>query len=344
MRLSALVHLAAAAALAAAPCAQAASPGKAAVAQTTDRSAGDALAPGAHSFRADGVRLWYRVAGPAAGEPVVFLHGGPGEGSQTFARFAGPALEGRLRMVYLDQRGSGRSERPKDPAAYSIDRLVEDVEALRRELGVERISLIGHSFGTVLALEYAARYPQHVSHVVLAAAVPDIPALLQIQCDRLERIDPVAYRRAAAAASGGARCNPFAGYEGAAQKAFVYRNMFPDPATGRIVDESDAADGLGNTGELSNAVFSSGFMQYRFQRVSAVSAPVLIVAGEADHQAVVEPQRALAHALPNGRIVVLPGRGHFMFVEDPDGFARLVVPFLQGPREGHAAGPRQAVQ
>ena len=288
-----------------------------------------ALATGAHTFEAGGVRLWYRVAGPASGEPVVFLHGGPGEGSQTFAKFAGPALEGRLRMVYLDQRGSGRSARPKDAAAYSIDRLVEDVEALRRELGVERISLIGHSFGTVLALEYAARYPGRVSRVVLAAAVPDIPALLRIQCERLERTDPAAYRRAAAAAGGHSGCNPFAAFDGEAQKKFVEANMFPDPATARLVDETDQADGLGNTGELSRAVFDSGFTSYRFPKAGAVSAPVLVVAGEADRQAVVEPQRALVTALPQGRLVVLPGRGHFMFVEDPDGFARLVIPFLR---------------
>jgi proline iminopeptidase len=317
--LAAFVRLAAAAALVSGASAHAAARSAPAVA---------ALAPGAHTFQAGGVRLWYRVAGPASGEPVVFLHGGPGEGSQTFARFAGPALERSLRMVYLDQRGSGRSERPKDEAAYSIDRLVEDVEALRQELGVERISVIGHSFGTVLALEYAARYPDHVSRVVLAAAVPDIPALLRIQCDRLERTDAAAYARAAAAAGG---CNPFAAYQGDAQKAFIDRNMFPDPATGRLVDETDAADGLGNTGELSRAIFDGGFMSYRFGRAGAVSAPVLILAGEADHEAVVEPQRALAAALPRGRIVVLPGRGHFMFVEDPDGFARLVVPFLRPP-------------
>lgn len=291
------------------------------------------LAPGAHTFQAGGVRLWYRVAGPQAGVPVVFLHGGPGEGSQTFAKFAGPVLERRLRMVYFDQRGSGRSERPKDPAAYSMDRLVEDIDSLRRQLGVDRISLIGHSFGTVLALEYAARYPDHVARVVLAAAVPDAPAAMRIQCERLARIDPAADQRAkAAGAASGVGCNPFAAYQGAAEKAYVYRNMFPDPATARLVDESDDADGLGNTGEMSNAVFASGFLHYRFAKAAVVSAPVLIVAGGADHQAVVEPQRSLAAALPHGRLVVMPGRGHFMFVEDPVGFGRLVVPFLSRSR------------
>src|SRR5687768_15715295 len=70
-----------------------------------------ALSPGVHNEVINGVRLWYRVAGANRGTPVVFLHGGPGQGSQTFARFAGPHLERDNRMVYLDQRGSGHSEK-----------------------------------------------------------------------------------------------------------------------------------------------------------------------------------------------------------------------------------------
>ena len=128
------------------------------------------LSPGLHDVVINDVRLSYRVAGQARGTPVVFLHGGPGQGSQTFARFAGPPLERANRMVYLDQRGSGRSEKHwrKD---YSIDLMVDDLEKLRRHWRAEKIALIGHSFGTILALEYAARYPQAVSHLVVSGAV-----------------------------------------------------------------------------------------------------------------------------------------------------------------------------
>src|SRR5688572_2820354 len=116
-----------------------------------------ALSPGVHETVVNGVRLWYRVAGRRSGIPVVFLHGGPGQGSQGFAKFAGPELEKGLRMVYLDQRGSGRSERPWNQA-YSMDLLIEDLEQLRRAWGVPKIALIGQSFGTALGMEYAARY------------------------------------------------------------------------------------------------------------------------------------------------------------------------------------------
>lgn len=287
---------------------------------------------GEHRLVVGGVSLRYRVAGTATGEPVVFLHGGPGEGSNAFATFAGPALERSLRMVYLDQRGSGRSDRPKDASAYSIPILVDDLEHLRTALGVPRIALVGHSFGTVLALEYAAAHPDRVSRVVVAGAVPDMPALENTLCRRLAQRDRAAYLRAVKArpADAQARCDPFSAYDGEAQGAFVMRNMFPDPAIARKVETADAVDGA-NTGELAGAIFAQGFMNYRFTRVADLRAPVLVIAGERDLQAVVGPQRALAQALPDGRLRIYQGRGHFMFVEDPERFARDVTGFLHGP-------------
>lgn len=286
---------------------------------------GVSLAVGEHQAVVNDVRLWYRVAGRDDGTPVVFLHGGPGQGSQTFARFAGPTLERDLRMVYLDQRGSGRSERPWNEA-YSLDLLVEDLEQLRRAWGVERLSLVGHSFGTILALEYAAAHPERVERMVLVAAAPDLPAAMDLQCLRLQRLEPATYERAAAARPQGsrARCNPFV-----ADRAFIDGAMFPDPATQRLVDETDAEGGLRNTGEMGRVLFGQGgLMEYRFERPARLVMPTLVVAGLADFQTVVEPQRELVARLADARIVEYEGLGHFMFVEDPERFAADVAAFL----------------
>jgi proline iminopeptidase len=289
---------------------------------------------GAHQFQAPGARLWYRVAGPPGAPLVVFLHGGPGQGSQTFAKFAGPALERDLRMVYLDQRGSGRSERPAAASAYSITQMTDDVEALRVQLGAQRIALVGHSFGTILALEYAARYPEHVSRMVLAGAAPDMPALADGICERLATVDPAAYARAVSARSGDAvaKCDFMAAYQGEAKNAFFHRNMYPDLKIGALVDASDQADGLGNSGESADSLLAQGLTAYRFDRPHDVKAPVLVIAGGADFQTVEAPQRALANALPHGRMLTYEGDGHFMFVEEPERFARDVVSFLAAGR------------
>lgn len=279
----------------------------------------------------NGVRLWYRVAGRGSGVPVVFLHGGPGQGSQSFAKYAGPELEKGLRMVYLDQRRRGRSERPWNQA-YSIDLIVDDLEKLRVAWGVPRLALIGQSFGTVIGMEYAARYPDRVSHLVLAAGVTDIRQAMDIQCARLEREDPEAFARARAALSEGdtRRCNIFQAYEGAAFRAFLDRNMYPNPETQKLVDGADVEGGLKNTGEIGRALFAAGLMEYRFDKADRLTMPVLVIAGGKDFQAVAEPQRALAGRVPRGRYLEYPESGHFMFVEEPARFGRDVTAFITG--------------
>src|SRR2546427_11510975 len=140
------------------------------------QSIASGLRDGPHQVVVNNVRLWYRVAGRAAAgvPPVVFLHGGPGQGSYHFAALVGPYMERSLRMVYFDQRGSGNSERPWT-GEYSMATLVEDIEGLRRELGVPQIALIGHSFGGTLALEYAAAYPTRVARLVIVAGAVERP-------------------------------------------------------------------------------------------------------------------------------------------------------------------------
>jgi proline iminopeptidase len=292
------------------------------------------LAQGAHEFDAAGVRLWYRVAGRRGGVPLVFLHGGPGEGSQAFQAVGGPELERTQLLVYFDQRGSGRSARPADLAYYSLDILIEDVERLRLQLGVERIALLGHSFGATLALEYAARYPQHVSALVLAGAAPNLLQSLDLQCARLARDDPAAYARATEGLRAGAfpRCNTMRAYAGDEARAFTRRNLFPDPAVAQRIAALDAAAGADGANPAAQALFAQGLLQYRFVRAAQVQAPVLMIAGGRDYQAAIEPQRALAQALPHARLLEYPASGHFMFAEDPARFARDATDFLRVPR------------
>jgi proline iminopeptidase len=297
------------------------------------------LGIGSHEFYVGKVRLWYRVAGRKKGVPVVFLHGGPGEGSQAFQAVGGPKLEKTQRLVYFDQRGAGRSDRPKDTASYSLNILVEDIERLRLQLGVPKIVLLGHSFGTQLSLEYAAKYPQNTAAVVLAAAMPHLARSLDIQCERLEQQDPPAYARAADGVPLGTvpRCNSMRAYTGAAAQAFALRNLFPDPVIGEKVEALDNANGLRNSGEAAGALFQQGLLTYQFKEAAKVLAPVLVIAGGMDYQAAIEPQRDLVNALRRGRLLVYPSMGHFMFVEDPNLFARDVTAFLKASAKNAAS-------
>jgi proline iminopeptidase len=294
-----------------------------------------ALATGEHDVVVNGVRLWYRVAGAAApgAPPVVFLHGGPGYNSYSFAQIEGPLLEKQLRMIYLDQRGSGRSERPwtRD---YRMSTLVEDVDALRRSLGVNQLALIGHSFGGMLALEYASAHPEHVSKLILVDILYDAPLQCRFRAQSLAQLRPEAYARVAkdTVDSAGVRRSDceleFRALRGADREDFCNEMMFPDSGRRKLQDSLDRASGLRNTGELSNAQFNAGLLTYRFTGFARLTMPVLVVVGGQDRAVGGAPMRDLATRVPHGRLLELPKGGHFPYLEEPDAFARAVTEFL----------------
>ncbi len=293
-------------------------------------SAVGGLAAGPHTVLWGGVRFWYCVSGAAESErsPVVFLHGGPGEGSQHFASLTGASLETDLRIVYFDQRGSGRSERPWRND-YDMERQVRDIEGLREALEVEQIILVGHSYGGLLGLEYASAYSERVSHLILVSGLSDVAATQRSVCERLETLDPSAYARAMEEPLPGGLCNSFSAYSGVERERFARESMYPDPTVGERVDSVDGVDGLRNTGQLSRALFAGpAVWSLRFSDHARLTMPVLVIAGRLDYQIGLAPQQALARELPNARLVVLDNAGHFAHVDDPVGFAEAVLSFL----------------
>ena len=220
-------------------------------AQATPSGGVSGLRDGPHQVVINNVRLWYRVAGRAAPgvPPVVFLHGGPGQGSYHFAALVGPSLEHSLRMVYFDQRGSGNSERPWT-GEYSMATLVEDIEGLRRELGVQQIALIGHSFGGALALEYAAAYPARVARLVIVSSMWSMAVLGHYQCERIRAVYPALARAADSAAAGpDDRCQWFWNLPASQRTPLYEALMFPDSVVRARLDSTVAASHLPNTGE-----------------------------------------------------------------------------------------------
>jgi proline iminopeptidase len=209
--------------------------------------------------------------------------------------------------------------------------LVEDIEALRVHLGVPRISLLAHSFGVVLALEYAAKYPDRVEAAVLAGPLWNAPSSCNEHVERLAELRPDAYRtimaRPPAAEKDACRRNDgiFSGRE---REEITAANMFPNPATRELLQRLENESGLKNTGELGRAVFGQGLTRYKFEGADQVAAPVLVIGGSRDFGAGPRTQRELARLLPRGRFVEYEGIGHWMFLEEPDRFARDVTKFF----------------
>jgi proline iminopeptidase len=135
----------------------------------------------------DGASIWYKVSGNDRGATLYFLHGGPGYNSYSFEKTAGALLEREFRVVYIDQRGTGRSAveasatNEEGRVGYGMARTVNDIERIRATLGDTRVGLIGHSFGGVVAAEYAHRYPERVLGVAFVETATDMHAAVAQQ-------------------------------------------------------------------------------------------------------------------------------------------------------------------
>lgn len=120
-----------------------------------------------------GGRIWYRIVGVGPRTPAILLHGGPGFSS--FYLKSLEALGGDRPVVRYDQLGGGRSDPVSDTALFTIAHFVDELDSLRAHLGYSHVHLVGHSWGTVLAVEYYRAHPEHVSSLVLGSPALDMP-------------------------------------------------------------------------------------------------------------------------------------------------------------------------
>ncbi len=143
----------------------------------------------------DGVDLYVEVTGE--GTPCLYLHGGPGAASDWMRKLSDGLLEKHFRMVYLDQRGAGRSTSPEN-GDYSMDRMVADFEEVREALGINEWLTMGHSFGGILQMGYVKRHPDVIKGMIMLSCSLDLNESLESSwipraVELLEIADPAPY-------------------------------------------------------------------------------------------------------------------------------------------------------
>ncbi|UOQ46852.1 alpha/beta hydrolase [Gracilibacillus caseinilyticus] len=109
-----------------------------------------------------GVHIYVEEFGKTNEEALLYLHGGPGASCIDFCYYQAKALSEKLRVIALDQRGVLRSDPIMSNEKFGVDDIISDCEALRKELGIENWTVLGHSFGGYIALNYAYEYPMSV--------------------------------------------------------------------------------------------------------------------------------------------------------------------------------------
>ena len=288
----------------------------------TGKPATAALPARAGEFENAGLTLHYSVIGKGA--PVVMLSGGPG-----FNNYMMPVAQMiavHHQVILLDQRGTGKSRPPVVNAkTINEDLVVEDIDVLRRKLGVDRVSLVGHSFGTLTAMRYALAQPNHVDRLILLSTVPPRAAEMSLDAVIGQRLTPEELKRLAAldAASG----KPGAEQDVAQMEiaALVLPAYLYDKSNVGAVMASMGGSAL--HADTSKLIWRSVGDYDITSAVAAIRAPVLIVQGQQDPLDVIGA-RTMADAIPGAKLVILEKCGHFAWIEAPALLSSTMNAFL----------------
>ena len=282
----------------------------------------------------DGVRLFYKVVGSGE-EILIFVHGGPGNSMESALPDLKPLSRGRT-VIYYDQRGGGRSDPVTDPGRLTISRHVEDLEAVRKFFKLEKVTLMGNSWGGMLVAFYAAGHPDRVERLVLHSPGEPTRAFMlkadEAMLSRLDRELSAEQKKRYAFLS-----DPRNWIEADDPKAVCreyYRLLLPfyvaDPQSIDRV-RGDVCSGPEDTVRhqlfVNEQIMNSLGDWDLLPSLAAVSAPTLIIYGEADPAYSATPQ-AWANALPNSRLITIKQAGHLPHVEQPETFFDAVEVFL----------------
>ncbi|MFG2874381.1 alpha/beta fold hydrolase [Streptomyces sp. NPDC048337] len=273
----------------------------------------------------DGTELTYRISGE--GPPLVCLPGGPMRASAYLGELGG--LSARRRLILLDLRGTGDSAIPADESTYRVDHQVADVEALRAHLGLDRMDLLAHSAAGNLAQLYAAAHPERLRRLVMVtptAWAVDLPISAE---ERLEvarlRAGSEPYDTAIAAYErllAGASADEDADWAAAVPLAY---GRWDETARAHVAASAREKNAGAAAAYAGAGAFDPGATRAALR---GVAAEVMVLAGELDGNPPPVAAARLAALFPRGASDVLPGGGHFPWLDAPARFAARVDHFL----------------
>ena len=285
-----------------------------------------------------GGRVWTARAGGGAGSPLVTLHGGPGCPHDYLEPLS--ALADEREVVFYDQLGCGRSDAPDDDSLWALDRFVEELGAVLATVERKPVHLLGHSWGTMLALEYALAHPGEIASLVL-----DSPCVSMRRVrDDMERLkaelpDEVRHVIARCEADG----TTDSGAYGAASMAFYVRHVcraqeWPEPL---VRSQADWGWATYRTmwGPAEFTPTGNLACYEREDRLAELSVPVLYLCGRYD-EITPESTQAYHERTASSELVVFEESAHVKHLEEPERYVAVVRDFLARADAARRAAPR----
>jgi proline-specific peptidase len=274
-----------------------------------------------------GYETWYRDVGPEGGVPLLCLHGGPGSSHHYFEPLEVLAEDGR-RVVMYDQLGCGSSDRPEDPDLWSVELFVDEVGAVRDALGLERIHLLGTSWGSMLGIEYVLTKPVGLVSLTLNSP-PTSSETWQEEALRLRDALPEDVKQTLAKhEAAGTTEDPE--YEAAEEEFWRRHICLVDPMPdcvrrGRAAKSREVYEVLWGVSEWNpNGKLRDWDVRHRLHEIEV---PTLVTSGLYDE---CTPKLAedAERLIPGAERVLFEESSHMAFVEEPERYRAVLADFL----------------
>jgi proline-specific peptidase len=288
---------------------------------------------GHFSFR--GFETWYRVSEPADGgaTPLLALHGGPG-GTHLALKVL-DALADERAIVLYDQHGSLNSPGPIDASNIALESFVEEVDAVRHELGLERVHLLGHSWGGMLALEYALTASSGLESLVLSSTLPSV-GLWAEEAQRLRGELPAEIREALERHERDETTDDPA-YQQAAHEFYSRHLCRLDPWP-PVIKEVLRSTNLEIYNEMwgPSEMYPTGVLADWdvTPRLGEIRVPALVLCGRYD-EATPRMAEVIAAGVPDAELVVFEASSHTAPIEEPEHYVAVVRKFLSRVDQAH---------
>lgn len=272
----------------------------------------------------NGAGIYCRDIG--SGEPIVVVHGGPGLAhNYLFKPFS--SLSDKYRLIFYDQKGCGLSESFRPDEKYTVDDLVEELEGVRKEFKLEKLNLVGQSWGAIIAIKYAAKYPQYLNKLMLLEPAPGSSSYLaQFQKTIMSRLSQDELKEIS-----DLNKNPNISKDPEIYKQFSnlwFSTYYFDKSKQDKQKFNDLDSVYVKKKFESSAMFASFLQNFDlYETMKIVKSQVLIVHGDYD-VIPVESVQKMKNYFTDCELYTIKECGHFAHIEKPDEYFGYLRKFL----------------
>ena len=274
----------------------------------------------------NGVKHFIKKMGE--GEPLLVLHGGPG----LFHDYMAPhfkKIAKDYQVIFYDQRGCGKTDFPEDTSSINIETYVADLEAIRNYLKLDKLNLVGHSWGSLLAMNYAKKYPDNLNQLILISPAPGNSDYFD------ETFSNMQLRRSEEDTKSLVQTMMSAAFEAREEEAFRAAILLGDKVN--LVDQERVADlykpmeftkASANNLMLVNSLLERTYFTMNIiDGIEVITCPTLIIVGDLDNVPF-ESTQAIQENIKGSTLEIIKKSCHYPFFETPKEFNTVIKNFL----------------